>query len=359
MYVMIPYYLIFTVIPKFMLFISEQIIPEFGIIIMGKLLLIIPVFVVYKKVISTISGKLQFNLKNEWIEYLTLKGRKIKYYKFLTITGTAVQDIHTLFLKLSEYMEEVYGILFKFFVVTSTLLSYFLFSSIISTRLGYDLWSNKIFINYVNNVSADYVDLIVAFSLSVAITFIALLMIVIIILYILESLIKCMFPVMKVNGKITIDTSDVLISFIESAIVELELFNFLDTFIQKQTKKYEITQLISYALNFFVKVDNGKERPDIMNFWRVLWAGHLSPAARNDVLFRANGLYKKMDELCAKINNMNSHDDKDAIVQELKMYLQMIKDRDLSKIEEVPYEIKKSNLTTFLIRAVMVLQKII
>jgi hypothetical protein len=256
-------------------------------------------------------------------------------------------------------MEEFYGILVKFFIVMLTVLFYFILSSIISTKLGYDLWGNKIVLNYLNNVNMDSVNLIIAFSLSVAITFIALLIIVIILLYILESFIKCIFPVMKVNGKKTIDTSDVLISFIENAIVKLESFNFSDTFIQKQTKKCEITQLISYALDYFVKVDNGKERPDIMNFWRILWAGHISQAARNDVLFRANGLYKKMDELCAKINNMNSHDDKDAIVRELKMYLQMIKDRDISKIPEVPYEIKKSNLTTFLIRAVTVLQKII
>lgn len=95
MYVMIPYYLIFTAIPKFMLLV-EQIIPEFGIGIIVELLLVVLVFVVYKKATSIISGKLQFNLKNEWIEYLTLKGRKIEYYKFLTMAGTAVQDIFTL-----------------------------------------------------------------------------------------------------------------------------------------------------------------------------------------------------------------------------------------------------------------------
>jgi hypothetical protein len=76
MYVMIPYYLIFKAIPKFMLLV-EQIIPEFGIGIIAELLSVLMVFVVYKKVTSIISGKLQFNLKNEWIEYLTLKGRKI------------------------------------------------------------------------------------------------------------------------------------------------------------------------------------------------------------------------------------------------------------------------------------------
>jgi hypothetical protein len=37
----------------------------------------------------------------------------------------------------------------------------------------------------------------------------------------------------------------------------------------------------------------------------------------------------------------------------------MIKDRDLSKIEPIPYKIKEPNLTTNLIKAFIFLQKII
>ena len=137
----------------------------------------------------------------------------------------------------------------------------------------------------------------------------------------------------------------------------MESFTFSDSFALKQDKKNQLTQLISYALDTFIKVDNGNKYPNYTDFCYVLWAGHLSEAAQNDVLYRTNGLYKKIDELCIKINNMNTFDDKVVIIQDLKMYLKVIEDRDLSKIEGVQYTIKKSNLTTFFIKTAVFLLK--
>ena len=54
---------------------------------------------------------------------------------------------------------------------------------------------------------------------------------------------------------------------------------------------------------------------------------------------------------------MNTFDDKVVIIQDLKMYLKVIEDRDLSKIEGVQYTIKKSNLTTFFIKTAVFLLK--
>lgn len=117
--------------------------------------------------------------------------------------------------------------------------------------------------------------------------------------------------------------------------------------------------LISFALDHYIKVDNGNKEPDYTNFCYILWSGHLSEAVRNDVLFRVNGLYMKIDELCVKINNMSNEKEKNAIVYDLQTYLQVIVDRDLSRIEKVEYKIKKPNLTAFLIKASIFLQKII
>jgi len=169
------------------------------------------------------------------------------------------------------------------------------------------------------------------------------------------SIIKSLFPV-KDNR---VDTSDIPISFLENALWELETFDFSDDFFQKQKKKDQITQLISFALDYYIKVDDGNKNPDYTNLCYVLWSGHLSKTAKEDVLFRANGLYKKIDELCAKINIINSEEEKNAIVHDLKIYLRVIKDRDLSKIEPIPYKIKEPNLTTNLIKAFIFLQKII
>lgn len=349
-----------TEIPNSMPLIPRQIIPELETRVLVTLLLIALIFIIYKKVTSIIFSKLQLNLKDEWIDYLTFKGWKIGYYKQLTLTVTVLNDFYTSFSKVMDYMGEVADLLLKISGVASIVFIYFLLGSAINNSIfGYNLWENKILLNYVNNVNIDLLDLIISIVFSVGITSIELLLLAIILLYILVSLIKCMFPVIKFHGRmIMIDTSDIPISFIKNAIEKLESFDFSDSFVQKQYTKNKITELISYALNFFVKVDNGKESPDFTSFCHTLWAGHLSPATRNDVLFRTNGLYMKIDEICVKINNMNSPDDKNMIIQDLKMYLKMIEDRDLSKIEGVPYEIKKSNLTAFLIKTTVFLQKI-
>jgi hypothetical protein len=159
------------------------------------------------------------------------------------------------------------------------------------------------------------------------------------------------------NGRI--DTSDCPISFIKKATEELKSFNFSDNITQKQNKKNQITQLISYASNYYIKVDNKNQAIDFINFCFPLWAGHLSEAAKNDVLFRTNGLYKKIDRLCADINNMNSPEKQNKILHDLEMYLKTIEDRDLSEIDPVEYEIKKSDLTSSILKVASFLTKIL
>lgn len=364
MYIIIPIYLFNSGIPILLSFISSQIIPELGTRILVKLLIVAIVFVVYKKATSIFFGKLQLNLKNKWIDYLTFKGMKIGYYKQLSLTVTVLNDFYTSFFKVIDYMGDAGTLLMKISSVALIIFVYFLFSSVTwadyhKRIFGFNVLESEILRNYANHVNIELLDLASFFIYSLLLTSIVLLLLVILFLFILTSLIQCMFPVIKCYGRRIIDTSDVPISFLKNAIEELESFNFSDSFVQKQYKKNQITELISYALNYFIKVDNGKENPDCTNFCYILWSGHLSEAARNDILFRTNGLYKKMDELCININNMNSPDDKDKIVQNLKMYLKVIEDRDLSKIEGIPYKIKKSNLTAFLIKATIFLQKII
>ncbi|WP_156151056.1 hypothetical protein [Methanosarcina sp. Kolksee] len=361
MYIIAPIYLFTEWIPNSMYSIPRQIVPntETGALVI--LLLIAIIFVVYKKATSIIFNKLQFNLKNEWIDYLTFKGWKIGYYKQLALTVTVLNNFCTSFFKLMNYTGEISDVLFKVSGAALIIFFYFLLGSSINHRIfGYNLWENKILLNYANNINMDVLDLILSLVFTIVITSIELFLLVILLLYIMMYLIKCMFPVVKYHGKmVMVDASDVPISFIKSAIEKLESFDFSGNFVQRQYKKNEITELISLALNYFIKVEDGKEMPDFTNICHVLLAGHLSQAAREDVLFRTNGLYKKMDEMCAEINNMNSPDDKNKIVQDLKMYLKMIEERNLSKIERVPYEIKKSNLVDFFIRTVVFLQKII
>ncbi|GEM_PF-1407093 len=361
MYLIIPICIYNWIIDPILLFLkASQIIPERIMRVLLNLVIIYIFYKTYNIIISFIFSKLQFNLKNDWINYLTFKGWKIRYYKDVSLTVTVFNDFGTSFLKVIDYISEAYMIFLKISSVALVFFSYFILCSILwadyaKNNLGFDVWKSEILLNYVRNLNLELANLILFLIYSILLTSLVIVMLAFIFIRIYTFLIQCMFPITNRM----VDTSDVPISFIKNAIAGLESFNFSDNFMQRQHKKNQITQLISYALNYFIKVDSGKKDPDFTNFCYVLWAGHLSEAARNDVLFRTNGLYKKIDELCVKINNMSSPDDNIMIVQDLKRYLKVIEDRDLSKIEEIPYKIKKSNLTTIFIKTAVFLQKII
>lgn len=264
------------------------------------------------------------------------------------------------FFKTLDYIVKVYTFLFYTSGLFLIAFLYFLVSAVICAAFqkrvyGFDVWNSKILLNYVDDFNMELVHLIAFFIYSLILTSFLLSIVGFLIFLLTYSIIKSLFPV-KDNR---VDTSDIPISFLENALWELETFDFSDDFFQKQKKKDQITQLISFALDYYIKVDDGNKNPDYTNLCYVLWSGHLSKTAKEDVLFRANGLYKKIDELCAKINIMNSEEEKNAIVHDLKIYLRVIKDRDLSKIEPIPYKIKEPNLTTNLIKAFIFLQKII
>lgn len=326
---------------------------------LAKLLFLYISYKIYKLVISFIFGKLQLNLKNEWINYLTFKGWKIKYYKNLSSYLDTSKDFCAFFEKITDYIGDMLRYVFYGCSILSIFLTYFLGCSIVWSGynkrfFGFDVWSSALLLDYVKGFNIELFSLISFLIFSIIFTLFALCMILFLFLYIEDSIIMCLFP-LKDNR---IDTSDVPISFIEAATNNLICFNFSDSFQQRQIKKNRTTQLISIALDSYIKVDNGNRQPHYTSFCFPLWAGHLSKAAQNDVLFRTNGLYIRIDEVCAKINNMNSPDERDMIVQELKMYLKFIEDKDLSKIERVPYKVKKTNLSNFLIKGISQVLKI-
>jgi hypothetical protein len=360
MYIIAPICLYTQVIDPILIQLTRQIIYVYGIRVIVNLLIIFIMYELYKRAMSIIFSKLQFNLKKEWIDYLTFKEWKISYYKSLSLWLSVLNRFYTFFFKTLDYIVKVYTFLFYTSGLFLIAFLYFLVSAVICAAFqkrvyGFDVWNSKILLNYVDDFNMELVHLIAFFIYSLILTSFLLSIVGFLIFLLTYSIIKSLFPV-KDNR---VDTSDIPISFLENALWELETFDFSDDFFQKQKKKDQITQLISFALDYYIKVDDGNKNPDYTNLCYVLWSGHLSKTAKEDVLFRANGLYKKIDELCAKINIMNSEEEKNAIVHDLKIYLRVIKDRDLSKIEPIPYKIKEPNLTTNLIKAFIFLQKII
>lgn len=337
----------------------RQVISINEIRLLAKLLFFYSSYKIYKSGTSFIFEKLQLNLKSEWINYLTFKGWKIKYYKRLSFYLDSLKDFCEFFEKITDYI----GDMLRYMVYGSSILlvffTYFLICSIVWSGynkrfFGFDVWNSELLLDYVKGFNIELFSLISFLILSIMLTLFVLGIMLFLLLFIEDSIIMCLFP-LKDNR---IDTSDVPISFIEAAINNLICFDFSDRFQQRQIKKNQTTQLISIALDSYIKVDNGNRHPHYTNFCFPLWAGHLSKAAQNDVLFRTNGLYKKIDYVCARINNMNSPDERDMIVQELKMYLKFIEEKDLSKIERVPYKVKKTNLSNFFIKGISQVLKI-
>lgn len=327
-------------------------------LILVDLLFIFIIYKLYKSIISIILGRLRLNLRSEWINYLTFKEWKIRYYKQISLYLEVSNQFSTFFFKIIDHISNI----FKYGLYTSTIFLiifiYFVGCSIIwadyhERIFGFNVWESELLINYANSFNLELFNLVAFLIFSILFTAFILCMLIFLFLFIEISIIKCVFPVE--NNRV--DTSDVPISFIKDAINKLESFNFSDSCLHKQEMKDQTTQLISYALDFYIKVDNGNSDPYYTSFCYILWSGHLSKAAQNDVLFRTNGLYKKIDDVCAKINNMNSREDREIIVQELTMYLKFIEDRDLSKIEGVPYKMKKSSLITVLIKGAALIQK--
>lgn len=337
----------------------RQVIPINEIRFLSKLLFFYINYKIYKLVISLIFDKLQLNLKSEWINYLTFKGWKLKYYKHLSLYLDTSKDFCAFAGKITDYIGDMlryafYGscillVFFTYFLVCSTI-----WSGYNKRFFGFNMWRSELLLNYVKGLNIELLSLISFLIFSIMFTLFALAVMLFLLILIEDSIIMCLFP-LKDNR---IDTSDVPISFIKAAINNLIYFDFSDSSRQRQIKKNQTTQLISIALDSYIKVDNGNRDPHYTSFCFPLWVGHLSKAVRNDVLFRTNGLYEKIDEICAKINNMNSPDEIDMIVPELKMYLKFIEDKDLSQIERVPYKVKKTNLSNFLIKGISQFLKI-
>jgi hypothetical protein len=360
MYIVVPILIFDRVIDSIILArISNQVINSIEIRILLKLLIVYIYYKIYKMTMSIIFRKLHFNLKKEWISYLTLNGWKIGYYKRLLPWINILNRFNSSFFKAMDLLGEFYNLLHKISIYALIFLFYFISCSLVCAHyqesiFGFNVWKSEILHNYAKNFNIELFNLIAFLVYSFILTSFTLFVLGSFFAFISIRLLQCMFPLTKRIA----DASDIPISFIKKAIEEMESFNFLDNFEQKQDKKDQITQLISYALEF-IKVDNGNKDPGYTNLCYILYAGHLSKAAQNDVLFRANSLYKKMDELCVKINNMNCPDDKILILQDLKMYIKVIENRDLSKIEGIPYTIKESNLPTLIVESITFIKKIV
>lgn len=349
-YVIIPFYIFFTAVPIFVVPIYRSYInpiisdrePRFLV----WLVIVYVIYTIYKKVTFIIFSKLKLNLKIELRNYLAHKGWKISYYKYMS---RCVRDFNRDIRFLSTVSN--YGLLAMFYEllillilsvgVLFIILSMIFWSYFHNTIFEFDIWKSEIFIDYISHFNTAMGDIFIFFLIYIIFITITIVILATVLSDLLTSLIKCIFPVTNLK----VDASDFPLSFIKKAIEELEDFEFSDSFEQRQNKKNHIVELIVYAIDIFIKVDNESRFINNTNICYTLFVWNTSNTARFDVLFRTNGLYKKLDQLCASINNMNNPEEQSRILQELKKYLKVIEDRDLSKIDPVEYKIAYKTIT--------------
>lgn len=97
MYIIAPICLYTQVIDPILIQLTRQIIYVYGIRVIVNLLIIFIMYELYKRAMSIIFSKLQFNLKKEWIDYLTFKEWKISYYKSLSLWLSVLNRFYTFF----------------------------------------------------------------------------------------------------------------------------------------------------------------------------------------------------------------------------------------------------------------------
>lgn len=318
------------------------------------------VYLFYKKLLDSVFYANGISVKKEWINYLTLKKLKIRYYKKIMRYLEMLDLFSKYFLIFFDNVLEIIRRVYPVFLVVIFLFVWFLVCAGIwlpyhEKIFGLSIGKSLSSLISVPNFSLDLINVLFFFFVPFIIATFTLFILIIIITFTVFTPIRFIFPTK--NG--IIDASDIPISFIEDAIEKLEVFDFSCSLEKKRDKKKQIIDSISYASEHFINVNKPSQAVYSTNICYILAIDQFNKSVLKDILFRTNGLYQKIEKLCVKINNMNTPEEQNEILRDLNMYLKVIEDRDLSEIDLVEYEIKKSDLTSSVLKAAAFLYKIL
>lgn len=232
MYVIMPVLIFDKIICSIILIrISNQIINSIEIRFLFKLVVVYIYYKVCKITVFILFDKLRLNLKNEWINYLTLTGRKIEYYKKLLPYINIFKSYNAFYFKFMNYFGELCNFIQKFSMFLLVFIFYFISCAIICAHyqksiLGFNVWESEILLNCSKSFNFELANLIAFLIYSLMLTSFVLFVLGYFFALISIRLLQCIFPM---TNRIA-DASDVPISFIRKAIEELESFNFSDNF---------------------------------------------------------------------------------------------------------------------------------
>lgn len=317
-------------------------------------------YIIYKKFLDSVFYANGISAKKEWLNYLTFKKLKIRYYtKIMRMMNVSFMISRRVFQVLDKVRETMlhgliafYTILFIFFCFMLYAIIWLPYQEKISgLSVGKSIFSVISF----PDVNRDLINVFVFFLVPVLLTVFTIFLVIIFIELFISFLGRLLFP-MKEGF---IDLSDVPVSFIKDAIEKLEAFDFSSGLEKKRENKKKIIDMISYASGNFINVDTPSQVIDYANVSFLLIYDQLNGSVVKDIVYRTNGLYKKIEELCVKIYHMNDPEERNDIVHDLKIYVKIIEHRELSKISPVEFEIKMPDNTSLIVQTIAFINKII
>lgn len=298
--------------------------------------------------VPDILDKINIDPREEWIDYITYKDLKIDFYRLITFFKSTGKSIFSIsYYSESKILDGFLVSSFQVFGLIYTLIFGFVMSFIYASYAGEELLGVNVLEsqNLTNYVNANWTNfefkMILLFN--VFISLITTLSIIVVVLSTMDMIPTLFVQYFFSSKRKYMDASDVPIFFTKMAIQELEIIDFSENIDQVQEKKNKISNFINSSLQF-VKVDKEKKYIDDMNFCFPKSRGLLNKSARDDIKFRLNGLSEMMNKTLQNINHMNCLEDKNKIMTDLEIYLKVIENKDLSKIEPIKFERKESTI---------------
>lgn len=133
------------------------------------------------------------------------------------------------------------------------------------------------------------------------------------------------------------DVSDIPTSFLEKANEEISLFDFSSTWENKQQNKNKISNLMNNANEFITTRDKILGVPHGLRYYQLFIGGLENRSSNIDIINRINGFSEKLNKIIVDLNYMNTVEDKEEIYNSIIEYLDILKNRNLHKMEKVDF----------------------
>jgi hypothetical protein len=265
------------------------------------------------KVTPVLLKKFNLSFRVDLIDLLELINLKIKYYKF----SVFMLKVWNSFALLLQLLLEIFVILIILLVLGVHFSNPFGPLMPDSLKNYYDYLFGNGFLNFIVKFLVPIIPIYLGIMFYGMILF------------------WFMFPTDKNTGLPV--TLEIPIFSIEKAILELNQFSFSEDEEIRQNRKNRILNLVTDAFEFITLEEKFFGIPLGLRFHRTIFGDIKSKAVIVDSAYRINGMSIKLEKTMISINNMNNDIQKEEVIHDLSEYLDVMKTKDPSRYEPVPY----------------------